>query len=98
MSLCGYILSYFSGSADPLSTTSSKALDAIGKDLQAQYERWQPRVRIVSVLSILSSHSLCFRYLQLVIAIVSYCNDGHNFSELYTWLRSNRNHLFSRVC
>lgn len=35
-----------SGFSDPLSTTSSKALDAIGKNLQAQYERWQPRVRI----------------------------------------------------
>ncbi|KAG0616749.1 hypothetical protein M758_5G139500 [Ceratodon purpureus] len=30
---------------DPLSTTSSKALDAIGKSLQAQYERWQPRAK-----------------------------------------------------
>jgi hypothetical protein len=44
------MLSWLSGSADPLSTTSSKALDAIGKSLQAQYERWQPRVRVVFVM------------------------------------------------
>ncbi|XP_024365360.1 regulatory-associated protein of TOR 1 isoform X3 [Physcomitrium patens] len=30
---------------DPFSTTSSKALDAIGKNLQVQYERWQPRAK-----------------------------------------------------
>lgn len=30
---------------DPFSTASVKALDAIGKNLQAQYERWQPRAR-----------------------------------------------------
>lgn len=45
--------------SDPLSTTSSKALDAIGKNLQAQYERWQPRVRIVRFLGF-SSRFLCF--------------------------------------
>ncbi|MCO5592600.1 hypothetical protein L7F22_046603 [Adiantum nelumboides] len=30
---------------DPLSMSAQKALDAIGKTLQAQYERWQPRAR-----------------------------------------------------
>lgn len=29
---------------DPFSMSAQKALDAIGKTLQAQYERWQPRV------------------------------------------------------
>ena len=52
ITFCGEILSYLSGSADPLSMSSSKALDAIGKSLQSQYERWQPRVRMVFVLSL----------------------------------------------
>lgn len=30
---------------DPFSMSAQKALDAIGKTLQAQYERWQPRAR-----------------------------------------------------
>ncbi|KAG0473726.1 hypothetical protein HPP92_015071 [Vanilla planifolia] len=30
---------------DPFSMTAPKALDTIGKSLQAQYERWQPRAR-----------------------------------------------------
>eukprot|EP00271_Cylindrocystis_brebissonii_P008119 TRINITY_DN22146_c0_g1_i1.p1 TRINITY_DN22146_c0_g1~~TRINITY_DN22146_c0_g1_i1.p1 ORF type:complete len:1612 (-),score=347.58 TRINITY_DN22146_c0_g1_i1:1787-6622(-) len=30
---------------DPLSMQAQKALDTIGKSLQAQYERWQPRAR-----------------------------------------------------
>ncbi|KAG0604073.1 hypothetical protein M758_10G142500 [Ceratodon purpureus] len=30
---------------DPFSNASVKALEAIGKNLQAQYERWQPRAR-----------------------------------------------------
>ncbi|CAM6087832.1 unnamed protein product [Calypogeia fissa] len=30
---------------DPFSMTPQKALDAIGKNLQVQYERWQPRAR-----------------------------------------------------
>nr|PNR35773.1 hypothetical protein PHYPA_021623 [Physcomitrium patens] len=30
---------------DPFSTASVKALEAIGKNLQTQYERWQPRAR-----------------------------------------------------
>ena len=30
---------------DPLSMQSQKALEAIGKSLQAQYERWQPRAK-----------------------------------------------------
>lgn len=30
---------------DPLSMQPQKALDTIGKNLQAQYERWQPRAR-----------------------------------------------------
>lgn len=39
--------------ADPFSTASVKALEAIGKNLQAQYERWQPRVSsIVSFRSL----------------------------------------------
>jgi regulator-associated protein of mTOR len=31
---------------DPLILPQQKALENIGKALQAQYERWQPRVRI----------------------------------------------------
>lgn len=31
---------------DPYSLPPSKAVDAIGKTLQIQYERWQPRVCI----------------------------------------------------
>ncbi len=30
---------------DPLSMAAPKALDAVGKNLQAQYERWQPRAK-----------------------------------------------------
>ncbi|KDD75028.1 hypothetical protein H632_c914p0, partial [Helicosporidium sp. ATCC 50920] len=30
---------------DPLSMPAAKALDAIGKQLQSQYERWQPRAK-----------------------------------------------------
>ena len=30
---------------DPLSMPAAKALDAIGKSLQVQYERWQPRAK-----------------------------------------------------
>jgi len=30
---------------NPLSMQPQKALDAIGKALQAQYERWQPRAK-----------------------------------------------------
>lgn len=30
---------------DPLSMSPQKALDAIGANLQKQYERWQPRAR-----------------------------------------------------
>jgi len=30
---------------DPLSMQPAKALEAIGKNLQAQYERWQPRAK-----------------------------------------------------
>ena len=30
---------------DPLSMQAQKALDSIGKNLQAQYERWQPRAK-----------------------------------------------------
>lgn len=32
---------------DPFSDVSQKALERIGKALQAQYERWQPRVSII---------------------------------------------------
>ena len=32
-------------SLDPLTTSSQKALEAIGANLQRQYERWQPRAR-----------------------------------------------------
>lgn len=35
---------YFNSSLDPLSLSPQKALEGIGKALQAQYERWQPRV------------------------------------------------------
>ena len=31
--------------ADPLSMSPQKALEAIGSNLQKQYERWQPRAR-----------------------------------------------------
>ena len=31
---------------DPLASSPQKALEAIGNNLQKQYERWQPRVRI----------------------------------------------------
>ncbi|KAH9309834.1 hypothetical protein KI387_037745, partial [Taxus chinensis] len=33
------------GGIDPISMAAPKALDAIGKALQSQYERWQPRAR-----------------------------------------------------
>ena len=29
---------------DPFSMSAQKAIEAIGRNLQAQYERWQPRV------------------------------------------------------
>lgn len=32
--------------ADPFAMAASKALETIGKTLQAQYEKWQPRVGI----------------------------------------------------
>lgn len=42
-----YIISkfYFVFVQDPLSLSPQKALDAIGSNLQKQYERWQPRAR-----------------------------------------------------
>ena len=33
--------------ADPLAMPPQKALDTIGNTLQLQYERWQPRVRVI---------------------------------------------------
>lgn len=36
-----YSVTYF---ADPLAFPAKKALDEIGKALQTQYERWQPKV------------------------------------------------------
>ncbi len=31
--------------SDPLTTNNQKALEAIGANLQRQYERWQPKAR-----------------------------------------------------
>ena len=35
---------------DPLSMSPQKALEAIGSNLQKQYERWQPRARYKQTL------------------------------------------------
>lgn len=35
---------------DPLSMSPQKALEAIGNNLQKQYERWQPRARYKQTL------------------------------------------------
>ncbi len=36
--------------SDPLSMSPQKALEAIGVNLQKQYERWQPRARYKQTL------------------------------------------------
>ena len=36
--------------ADPLAMPSQKALEAVGANLQKQYERWQPRARYKQTL------------------------------------------------
>lgn len=43
-------LYYFFGILDPLSMSPQKALEAIGSNLQKQYERWQPRARYKQTL------------------------------------------------
>lgn len=46
--LCTSTLTFlFWGFADPFSMAPPKALETIGKNLSAQYERWQPRVRML---------------------------------------------------
>ena len=41
---------------DPLSTSPQKALEAIGNNLQKQYERWQPRVSYSDTLLLIHVH------------------------------------------
>lgn len=41
----------FSNAADPFSMAPQKALELIGKSLTSQYERWQPKVRMFSLLT-----------------------------------------------
>lgn len=77
--------------ADPFSTTSSKALDAIGKNLQVQYERWQPRVRKVFLFWIWL-HIVCFQMFYAVISknfnIVMVIKSSASFVSDYESFRS----------
>jgi regulator-associated protein of mTOR len=41
----------FLNAADPFSMAPQKALDLIGKSLTTQYERWQPKVEMFSLLT-----------------------------------------------
>jgi hypothetical protein len=51
----------FLNAADPFSMAPQKALDLIGKSLTTQYERWQPKVEMFSLLTSLNISFLnCF--------------------------------------
>lgn len=45
-----FIIDPFYPFQDPLSMSPQKALEAIGINLQKQYERWQPRARYKQTL------------------------------------------------
>lgn len=58
-----YHLFMFSApSADPFSMAPQKAIETIGRTLNQQYERWQPRVRKI----------LCFKPLHRLIPLRIY--------------------------
>ena len=66
---------------DPSSLQSQKALETIGNTLQAQYERWQPRVS-----SILVGEVGCGEGVNLVLPILHF---RHVTNKLWTlpWKR-----------
>lgn len=52
-----HLFMYFAPSTDPFSMAPQKAIETIGRTLNQQYERWQPRVRKI----------LCLKQLHLLI-------------------------------